>query len=1105
MGFHKNQQDKTFKKSLLALCVMAAAMPSFAQDAEESDVEEVVVVGSMRDALGSAQEIKRNSATVVDSITAKDLGSFPDTSVAEALQRVAGISVNRFAASGDTAHFSAEPSGVVVRGLNQVRTEFNGRDSFSANSSRGLSWSDVSSELMAGVDTYKNQMAELIEGGIAGTVNMRTRVPFDSEGQAIAFTVKADYSELAEEFSPKISGLYSNRWETGVGEFGLLGNFAFVEESTLSQGNQLYRMNRFTDIYDTGGAGADGTFTNGSAVDSYAYIPAAISMRDNFFERERNGLAFAAQWQDPSEVFLATLQYNRSQYDNAWEEYVVGVFPADLSFGQNVFYSLVPGGDGSAPAAAPQPLPGTPAFAFDNNGLFQSGHMTADIGWWGANATEAAGFAANTAGQPMVTPCYGWNGCSPNRRGLDMTTTTRSNNNTNVTEDLGFNLKWSPTDRFRAIFDLQLVESTVENYDIETNFNSWANVYADLTYDRPVVSLSSPVNVNMSPGEWTNANNYYIRSIMDHVEDSEGEEFAAKADFEFDVDSGWVSSVKAGLRFADRDQSVRWSTYNWQNVSNTWTGSNAPYFNLDRHSPGQVVDAGNPSNNFAFNGYPQGYYENHTFSGGFHNLNETEFVFANMDLLQDQQKFASQMSAAALGMTNGRGWDPICSNRGDRADEIAGTCFTPSEVSDVSEETNAFYVQLNFGGDSLQLAGMPITGNLGVRYIETEVTSTGGTSLPLFTDQDKECRAVVSTVPGQTPPVPFTLGCYLSAADIAFADGADFTDAVVNEFNNVLPSLNVKMDINDEWLVRFAASKSMARPDIGNLRSYVGVGLNRPNIQNADDPSWIKDSNGTITGANIKYSAGAQNPFLKPIEAVQYDLALEYYFDKVGSFTATYFQKDFDEYIQFGTYSRNLTNNGVTREVEVRGPLNGEGAKIDGFELAYQRFFDFFPEPFDGLGIQANYTKINNDGVSNTNISNVGGSGTTITGQAPNQVSVNALEGLSEDAYNFVLMYEKGDWKSRLAYSWRSEYLQTAIDCCVALPIWTDDYGQVDGSLSYSFTENLEVALEVKNLLNESTTLRQQVSDYEDGGLTLPNAWFQYGTTYTLGIKLTYF
>jgi iron complex outermembrane recepter protein len=1100
MGFHKNQRDKLFKKSLLALCVMAVTSPSFAQDDEGVEETEEVVVTGMRQALGSAQDIKRNSATVVESITADDLGSFPDKSVAEALQRVAGITVNRFAASSDTAHFSAEPSGVVVRGLNQVRTEFNGRDSFSANSSRGLSWGDVSPELMSGVDTYKNQMAELIEGGIAGTVNMRTRVPFDSQGEKIDLSVSANYGELSDELTPEISGLYSNRWETGVGEWGFMANFAHSEVTTRSQGNQLYRMNRFTDIYDVD-IGGNGSTINPNGADSYVYIPAGVNFRDNIYERERNGTAFAVQWQDPNEVFVATLQYNRSKYDNAWEEYIVGISPADLSFSQSVFYSIQPTSSTNpdtgvvtitVPTSPPQPAPGTPDFTFNEQGLFQTGLMTADIGWWGSDNNASKGYAANASGQQMVNACYGWNGCAPARRGVDMSTGTRSNNNTNVTQDVGFNLKWSPSDNFRANFDFQFVDSTVENYDIEANYSSYANAYVDLTFERPVVSFTAPLNVNQSPGGWSNPNNYYIRSIMDHVEDSEGDEFAAKADFEFDIDSGWIQSVKTGLRFADRDQIVRWSGYNWANVSNTWTSTNAPYWNLDKHSPSG-----------SFNGYPQGHYETRTFKSGYFNLNETEFVFADMDLLQDQKRMASTMSAAALGVGN---WNPICSNLGSRSAEVEGTCFTPAEVVDMSEETEAFYVQLNFGGDELTIGDMPITGNLGVRYVRTEVTSDGGISYPEFTPQQLQCT-VNNPPPGLPvgqPYVPQSLGCYLSAEDKAFATGTDTVSSTVADHTNVLPSLNIKVDLNDEWLVRVAGSKAISRPDIGNLRNYLNVGGTAPSTTNFNDPLWIKNSSGTITGATIKYSGGAQNPFLKPVEATQFDLALEYYFADVGSFTATVFHKKFDEYIQFGRYNRSVTNNGVTRTVEVNGPLNGDGASLKGFELAFQRYFDFLPAPFDGLGVQTNYTRIYNDGVKNTNLSNVGGEGTTVTGQAPDVVSVNRLEGLSDHSANFVLMYEKGDWESRLAYSWRSEYMVTAIDCCVAYPIWNADYGQLDGSIKYKVNDNVTVSFSGSNLLNEQTQTEQQVSNAEDGGLRLPTGWFQNGTTYTLGVRFSY-
>lgn len=1095
MVFYKNQkteqQSIQFKRSMLAMCIMALTAPAFAQDQTTNDsaetgeeVEELVVTG-MRQALGSAQEIKRQSATIVESITAEDMGSFPDKSVAEALQRVAGITVNRFAASSDTAHFSTEPSGVLVRGLDQVRTEFNGRDSFSANASRGLSWGDVSPELMSGVDTYKNQMAELIEGGIAGTVNMRTRVPFDQSGEMKALSVSTNYGDLSKEFTPEVSGLYSNRWETAAGEFGFLANLAYSQVQTRSEGIQEYRMNRFRDIY---------------AEDTLYYIPAAVSVRDNLYDRERQGVALAAQWQDTDEVFVATLQFNRSEYENAWEEYLVNVLPADFSYGQSVLYEIKPNSDGSLPATYPRPLNSDEPFVFGQNGLFQSGLMTSDIGWWGnGDGSEAGGYGMNAAGQPMVPACYGWNGCGSGKRGVDMATATRSNNNQNMTQDFGFNLKWTPTDTVRANFDLQYVDSTVENYDIEVGYNSFANLDLDLSGEHPEIALSAPEGVNSSPGLFSNPNNYYIHHIMDHVEDSEGNELAFKTDFEIDIDSGWVESVKLGARYADRDQQVRWSGYNWQNVSNTWTSNQAGYYNLDRHEPDTIFNTG-------FQGYPEGHYMTRTLKSDFLNITPNEFVFANMELLQNQELMASTMGAQALGLPGGVGWDPICSNVGDRGSEIAGTCFRPSEVVDVSEETNAFYVQLNFGGDDAELFGKPISGNIGVRYVETELVSRGGAAYPTMTPEQLECETL--DAPPNLPPgaqyVPQSVGCYLAADDIAFANGASALSTTTAKHTNILPSFNIKMDLDDEWLVRFALSKAMSRPDIGNMRNYVGVGLDLPDENNFDDPLWIKDSSGEITGAKVFYSGSAQNPYLKPIEANQVDISIERYFADVGSFSFALYYKEFQDYIQFGKFNRDFTNNGVTKTAEIRGPLNGKGAELQGFEISYSRFFDFLPAPYDGFGIQTNYTFIDNAGITNSGVESEESDGSTVTGQAPDTISVARLEGLSDHAANLVLMYEKDDWALRLAYSWRSEFMVTAIDCCVSYPIWNEATGQLDGSIRYNATDNIEISFSASNLLNEETVLQQQVSNVEDGGLRLPNAWFQNDRRYTLGVRFKY-
>lgn len=1097
MGNHKKYnwggtyKRVEFKRSVLAMCVMALSASSFAQDApkKEDAIEEVVVTG-MKEALGSAQSIKKNADTVVDSIDAKDLGSFPDKSVGEALQRVAGITVSRFAAPSDTSHFSAEPSGVVVRGLQQVRSEFNGRDSFSANSSRGLSWGDVSPELMSGVDTYKNQTAELIEGGIAGTINLRTRVPFDQSGDLKALTLNYNYGDLSKKYTPELSGLYSTRWDTSAGEFGILGNISYSKIDTASQGVQLFRMNRFRDAY------ADGA-------PSLTYFPDGVYFRDIDYERERKGVALAAQWKDNDDKFVLTAQYNRSEYQNEMEEYVLATDMGNASFGQSVFYEIAKGSD-----KTPIPAAGTAPFTFDSNGLFQTGVLTAPHGWWGRSNLQSKGYATMSNGMQLTNVCKpdSWidapEQCSeypdPTNIGMGIISTTRTSLNENMTQDFGLNLKWNPTDTTHVVFDVQYVDSTVENYDISTDNKTYATAAVDLR-GVPTVELSPPPNQNLSTGLWANPNNYYLANIMDHVEDSSGHEFAFKADVKFDIESDWITALKTGYRYADREQQINNTTYNWQGVSNTWTSNGSPWFNLDSKADATT----------GFKGYPDVFvtrkWDTNVGSLSTSNGNNT-FVVADMNVLKNRELWASLMSQDALGIPRANeGWDPICSGKGDKREtEVAGTCFTPAEIVDVSEVTNAAYVQLHFGGDALTLFNNPISGNIGVRYVQTDLESGGGIVYPSATPKELSTAATVAGSDGKTPPVPFELGHYLSDDDKAFINGGNFLSAKSITHHNLLPSLNIKYELNDEMLVRFAISRAMSRPDIGTLRNFISVSKTVPSLNSATDPLWIKDSSGTITGAKVVYKASAQNPYLKPVTADQVDLAFEYYFAKVGSFTTTVFAKEFHDYIQIGRYNTDLTNNGVTRTVEVQAPLNGDGAKISGVEFAFQRFFDFLPQPFDGLGVQANYTYLKNDGINNSGVKSDTSDGDAKSGQAPDSVKVDALEGLSDHSANFVLMYEKNDWAARLAYSWRSEYMITAIDCCVAVPIWTEATGQLDGSIKYTVNDNLEVAFQASNILNEQTVLTQQVTDYDKGGLRLPNAWHENDRRYTVGLRLKF-
>ncbi|MDB5430035.1 MAG: TonB-dependent receptor [Caulobacter sp.] len=1042
---------------------------------DNTAVDEVVVTG-VRASLKTSQQLKRSSDTVVDTITATDIGAFPDKSIAEALQRVPGITVNRLAASDDTSHFSAEPSGVLVRGLSQVRNEFNGRDTFSANSSRGLGWGDVSPELMAGVDTYKNQTAELIEGGIAGTVNLRTRVPFDSSGHLFSVGINGNYGDLSKKFTPEGSMILSDRWETPFGDVGLMGNLAYSEVETQSQGIQYGRMAVLDGLYGPG----------------LKYIPSSVAQRVTTYDRVRNGMAFSAQWQDPSGKLLVTGQYNRSTYENTWKENGVISYPIDM-FAKDVRFVY---GAGATPQAAPRPALGTPAFTFDQQGNFQTGVMTVvqtDNGWWGASDADSADIALNSSGQSMLHPCYVWQGtCAIDGRGPDVNAVTRYNHNENMTEDGAINLKWNPNDNWKLNADIQKVHSTVENYDIEVGQYSFADLKLDATGDLPRMTLLTPTNINQSPGGLSNPDNYRYNHAMDHRENSEGDEFAIRADAQYLFHSTWMDSLKVGVRYSDRDQTVRYSTFNWANIANDWNLSahQNVFWNIDKHTA-----------NGAFTGYPQGLYDVRSFGGGdFFGGAARDFVFFNMDKLAAHG--ADALSYANLGVGQDQ-WHPICTRTG----ETEG-CYLPVEVNHVEEKTKAIYAMLKFGGPEATWGSIRVSGNVGVRYVETKDSSTGSVAYPTpFSPSTLACTPIPTVPPAPAPAIPGTVGCYLSAQDIAFNQGGGASSTVDTTHRNWLPSFNLKLDLNDQWVLRFAASRAMSRPDIGLLKNYINISTSFPGPQDISDPRYIK-TGGVVTGVNPTYTADGYNPSLKPTTADQFDISLEYYFSDVGSFSIALFYKKFEDYIQYGFYNRDVTANGVTRSVQVRGPMNGDGASLKGFEVAYQRFFDFLPGAWSGLGVQANFTYVDNTGITNANLKTASGSASGATPQPGTNgtaLQVDALEGLSKTSYNLVGMYEKGPWALRLAYNWRSQFLVTAVDCCIYLPMWQKEAGFLDGSIRFRVSDNVELSLQGSNLLNTRTILLQQTTDSNIGGGNLrPGSWFQNDRRIVFGIRMKY-
>lgn len=219
-----------YKKSKLASAVLTVLAASAAPNlhAQESDpaFEQIQVTG-IRGSMSRAMDVKRDSSGVVDAISAEDIGKFPDTNLAESLQRITGVSIDRSGGEGQL---------ITVRGFGpQFNTVLvNGRQIASENDSRAFSFDTIASELVSSLDVYKTSTATMQSGGVGSTININTARPFAIRGFKVAGSVKGVYDENSEESTPQVSGLISNTFNDDT--FGVL--FALSHQQRKTRLNQ---------------------------------------------------------------------------------------------------------------------------------------------------------------------------------------------------------------------------------------------------------------------------------------------------------------------------------------------------------------------------------------------------------------------------------------------------------------------------------------------------------------------------------------------------------------------------------------------------------------------------------------------------------------------------------------------------------------------------------------------------------------------------------------------------------------------------------------------------------------------------------------------------
>jgi len=265
----------------LALAAPAAAQSAPASPAPTAAAAPDIIVTGFRQSLQNAARMKENSAQIQDSIVAEDIGKLPDTNIAETLQRIPGVQITRNA--------RGEGNGYAVHGLTQVQTVLNGRVIFTT-SGRSANLLDLSADILSGVDVFKTATADQVEGGLGGLINVRTARPFDFKGARLVAAASTNYSSIRGTYTPRLSALASNRWDTDLGEFGFLVGVTYERVATGAFDTNTNTYTSRGTFYDVNGNG-----TIGDAGDA-VLSPSQVGARYTYGDRTRFTTTSSAQW-----------------------------------------------------------------------------------------------------------------------------------------------------------------------------------------------------------------------------------------------------------------------------------------------------------------------------------------------------------------------------------------------------------------------------------------------------------------------------------------------------------------------------------------------------------------------------------------------------------------------------------------------------------------------------------------------------------------------------------------------------------------------------------------------------------------------------------------
>ncbi|KXI27359.1 TonB-dependent receptor [Paraglaciecola hydrolytica] len=468
--------------------------------------------------------------------------------------------------------------------------------------------------------------------------------------------------------------------------------------------------------------------------------------------------------------------------------------------------------------------------------------------------------------------------------------------------------------------------------------------------------------------------------------EDQAKEIMAKLDITYIPDSDFLSTLKAGYRSSSLK--VENADFSYNIIRDVGSTYNSEVWTLQDNI--NVLSGRTFESRELFSGYDLGV----NTVGTYWAVNTEPFI--------EVMKYISQenLSRADLDVINGN-YDQVVN-------------------------TDAFYFQANF---EHELASMRLWGNLGLRYVKTEIGANGDVRERVFVDQTDTFGNILVDQFG---------------IDLAGIEDPDHPQAfvgrktVIEDYSNSLPSINLNLGlIPDELVLYVGAAKVMAHPNTGdlNVNATCNIYLTRRS-QLEDEP---------------RNNCSAGNPALKPYMANQWEVALNWYPTEESIVAGSYFVKDINSWIIDANTRYDVDFFGDGRLWDVRQKINGSGVTNKGLELQASTTFTFLPDPFSNLGGAVNFTHMQSEDVGLFN---------ALTGEEL------SFPSMSENAYNLTAYYEDEHWSARIAYNYRDEYLARAQDRS-GNPVYVDAGGYLDAKLIYTFDNGLKIYIDGRNLTGE--------------------------------------